>query len=370
MLGLTLKFYNILLNKVRSEDNNMSSDGLHQQLIEKEREREDAESKVENVADKIDNSKFILGKLQSRHKRNKGSCAATKCFSYEETFVECHSCHSLWHEKCAIQSDRVPFLCLTCQGILNNTDIEEFVRKELAKAEKVLEELKGKMNELDASISALESQLDTCSGTKEQELSSKLHKLGIDRQAYHSQSFIGNHCLKLLQNSDGIVCVLSNELDRHKMSELFNKFLDIYKLMSVKKILAEHEIESLSNMCYEFGKWFPENFPNETITIKMHLLIYHVPQFVKKYKSLRLFSEQMLESIHANANTLHRTFCSVRERPKQLKLVYTHLTLKSQVPASIKETVARKCFSCKTFLHKCNTPRKTKKCPKCDSESL
>jgi hypothetical protein len=59
---------------------------------------------------------------------------------------------------------------------------------------------------------------------------------------------------------------------------------------------------------YEFGNWYPVNFPNQRITPKMHIMIYHMPELAQIYHTVGMFSEQAGESIHPVFNKLHRQY--------------------------------------------------------------
>jgi len=71
-------------------------------------------------------------------------------------------------------------------------------------------------------------------------------------------------------------------------------------------------------MCHNFGNWFCESFPNETVPPKLHILIFHVPQFVTKHKSLGMFSEQGCESKHQQVKKIRKKYYCVPNPQEKL----------------------------------------------------
>ena len=61
------------------------------------------------------------------------------------------------------------------------------------------DELKGKIQDLEQQKKAKFEEDLKIVGPCQQSLNNSLKTLGVERQAYHSQSFIGNHCHKLLK---------------------------------------------------------------------------------------------------------------------------------------------------------------------------
>ena len=372
LLGLTLKFFNMLLERVKEIDNNEMSEDTENEFVKKGKEKEELEVESEEVSQKIDALEFVLNKIgsRSRGKRGKGSCSAYKCFSYDDNTVECDSCQSVFHVKCVGVSEldvknKKHYRCFLCRNVTINSqeDFQQHIEVELKNAKCQLTETQMKLEALEKQLLEMEEIADSNIGSKEKQLLDTLASLSIDRQAYHSHSFVGNHCMKLLENADKITSVLDDEAERDQMNLLFQKFLSIYRLMSKNAILSKEEIECLTNECHSFGEWFPAHFPSSTLPIKFHLLTHHVPKFVQKWHSLGLFSEQQVESLHAKANW-HRAFCCMRDRAKQLGLVYSHLALGNQVP-KLKHCIRRKCSLCKTFLKSVDG---VKRCAQCEPD--
>ena len=82
--------------------------------------------------------------------------------------------------------------------------------------------------------------------------------------------------------------------------------------------MTETVVLSVKELCTGFGK-FTINFPNETITRKMHELIFDVPFSLAKHKTLEYLSEKEGESLHCSINKQLRQY---RVTNKGEKLVY------------------------------------------------
>ena len=129
--------------------------------------------------------------------------------------------------------------------------------------------------------------------------------------------FNGNHKL------------FSNHSLRQKVLTFLSKFVQVYELMMVSRVLCKREVEFLKIRCYSLGCWFPVSFPEENIKWKFHLLAYHVPEKATRFFTVGMFAENISESIHPAVNRLKRRYASVTNREQQLSLI-----CKDQWPAS------------------------------------
>jgi hypothetical protein len=107
--------------------------------------------------------------------------------------------------------------------------------------------------------------------------------------------------------------------------QLFQLFAACYKLYTADRFLTEEEIDSLSQQCHSFGTKFHEYFPRESITLKMHQLAVDIPRFARTYRTVGLYSEQAIESMHAEENQLMRDYAGVGDNIHKHKLVFQAL---------------------------------------------
>ena len=78
----------------------------------------------------------------------------------------------------------------------------------------------------------------------------------------------------------------------------------ILPLMKAKRILCEAEIIQLESDCKEFGVVFPQVFRGNTITPKLHELIFYLPEMARAKGTVGGLREEALESKHAIGNNL------------------------------------------------------------------
>ena len=181
----------------------------------------------------------------------------------------------------------------------------------------------------------------------EHQLLETLDSIKVVCQVYHGNVFIGNHCQIILNNYEKLCSVVSDEPEFHKhISESFWIYSELDKLISTKRFLTEVEILSVKELCMGFGK-FTVNFPNETVTRKMHELVFDVPRFLAKHKTLGYLSEEEGESLHCSINKHLWQYQSIRNEGE--KLVHV---VKNQEP---------KCGSCNIYLQKGVCPQWQKK---------
>ena len=100
-----------------------------------------------------------------------------------------------------------------------------------------------------------------------------LDDIGVKRQAYHGNVFVGNHCKIILAqdrncvfNFSKLCSVLPDESLRKKFFDLFELYSVARNLMTRKGYLNSEEIDTLVFSCHEFGAKFPVYFPNVSLT--------------------------------------------------------------------------------------------------------
>ena len=230
------------------------------------------------------------------------------------------------------------------------------------------------MQELDKSVKKKFTRSD---GPFVRALDQALASFHVERQAYYSGTFVGNHvhsCLKV--NTHYSVTLL---LD---LSNLIFQPININKVCdSVPSVAAQHcpalvpeaqaiaetfrEAFTLFSKCHntyernyvseseraqlckakfivhvhvhvnytylltaddikKFMAYYRCKFPNASVTPKMHFLEEHVVEWINRWKvGFGLLGEQGAESIHAYFNTLRRTYSGIPDRVKRLKHMMT-----------------------------------------------
>jgi hypothetical protein len=97
--------------------------------------------------------------------------------------------------------------------------------------------------------------------------------------------------------------------------EIWESFATIAPLLRSRRKFTIREQEDLILDTKEFGMRYKEK-SSSNITYKMHLLFAHLEDRLKTYRTIGLFSEDSMESIHAVVNRLDRVYASLDSERK------------------------------------------------------
>ena len=105
---------------------------------------------------------------------------------------------------------------------------------------------------------------------------------------------VGNHCVIVLKSYLVLTSVISDKKEDFGIFNeiFFNIFDKMMSLVMARRFLNNEEIERLEGLCNDFRKKFPIYFLTLNITRKIHELIFNVPRFVKKCRTIGMLSEQ------------------------------------------------------------------------------
>ena len=182
--------------------------------------------------------------------------------------------------------------------------------------------IESNLDSLTDQISKWQIAIEDEMGPLEAKLLLALEQINVKRQAYHGHSFVGNHCKTILKNYGKLCSVLDDHPEeKNKFMLIFSIYAEIQPLIANKNILSEAEIRTVESLCTNFGEQFPILFPEESITRKMHELIFHIPRFIAYHKTLGMFSEEEGESLHNVINQELRSLYCVRDNKQKLELL-------------------------------------------------
>ena len=205
----------------------------------------------------------------------------------------------------------------------------------------------------------MKNKCDKMVGPFETELLSVLDDMNVDRQAYHSNAFVGNHCKIILEKRAMFSDVL-NKVDVDfckKMLEVMEEFSEAHHLMTAKKLLNAKDQCLLKQHCQNFGRLYPIYFPEDPcLTRKIHALTVHVSEFVEEHGAIGLFSEEDGESLHKIVNQKLRQYSNVRASSARNELIHKDLELSSVTSRESLKPDQRKC-DCGSFFvaNQCKT---------------
>ena len=253
-LGIVLKMFNMLVehvksqhsasNEPRNDENNKKWQEKSEELLGRETEfkrvclklldlyniqaRHQAKSENEND-EELDEIAKLSTNESKLHRKNILKCSASRClvlqFDSAPEWVQCNTCDSWVHMMCEVIPDldfehikHMPsYECLNCQSY----------------------------SAQDVSI-----HVD--------------HQIGVKRQAYHGNVFVGNHCKVILAKDKNQVfnfvklCnFLTDEVTKDHFVELLKIYCEARSLMARRHLLSENEKETLKSLRYNFGALFP-----------------------------------------------------------------------------------------------------------------
>lgn len=114
-------------------------------------------------------------------------------------------------------------------------------------------------------------------GPSETKLFDALDKLGVDLQAYHSGTFVGNHMFKVLSVSDdcnGPQLLAASLSSRPEIQEKFYNYLiilgGIFKITSKAGFLNETDISNLKSKLRELQINIANNFQDNNYSKNAH----------------------------------------------------------------------------------------------------
>ena len=201
------------------------------------------------------------------------------------------------------------------------------------KAVKQLKQIEKDTEMLSKHVDEKKRELEGKKGHFQSKFCEVIDNINLHRQAYHSHALVGNDVHKftktknikqladvfkptVIRQADNKSSMFSSERLRNKIKTLLWKFIDYYKMYSIKRPLCKHEVALLTVRCASLGSWMPGSFPDESIIRKFHVLTYHIPQKARKRKSVGIEAEHYSEAIHPVINELDRKYHCVQIKGK------------------------------------------------------
>ncbi|KAJ8018545.1 hypothetical protein HOLleu_43399 [Holothuria leucospilota] len=235
-------------------------------------------------------------------------------------------------------------VCPVCKGeITSGADVLTSQRQQISKKKAEVSQAKSEYDVAKSKLDSVYARVLAKRGPKEIELNRILENdLKVQKRAYHSQCFVGNHCKIILQNVEKLLIVIDDKPLQTKLYELFSKLREIFSLFDAR-FLSSEEVTRLCHLCWALGEWFPVAFPDEKIPPKLHFLIAHIPECAIKWKTVGLLSEHGLESIHSCLNSEERIYSCVRDKTKKLFHIFSNHSQKAVADRHKLTVVKRKC---------------------------
>uniref|UniRef100_A0A8R1IH69 Uncharacterized protein n=1 Tax=Caenorhabditis japonica TaxID=281687 RepID=A0A8R1IH69_CAEJA len=166
-----------------------------------------------------------------------------------------------------------------------------------------------------------------CEGTVWKKLEDAWESLGASRKAFF-QNYTGNH-VKLLLSQKGVAVtrkVLQNTRSP-KIEAILESMEQLHTVMhlSRNKLLEDTEIEEFDAAITKFVSFLKCSLPSDSVTVKLHTLVFHSRDVLRDQLTLGRLSEQGIEATHALFNRLERRFVSFRCKRTRYKQVLQEL---------------------------------------------
>ena len=265
--------------------------------------------------------------------------------------------------------------CLSCRDI-GQEDMVGILKEKAAQNLGMEDTLRLDIVELGIECDKLKA-INSCEmGPREKLLNKKLEDIKVVRQAYHGNVFVGNHCKLVLKNYESLCSVIADKPGAYqKVVDIFRIFSNICPFLFLKsRFLTEDEVMKVSELCREFGNVYPVLFPDNNITRKIHELIFNVPTFISRFRTVGRLSEEEGESLHASVNCELQQLFTVRDPTQKLALLLKRQELRCKAPKTFLQRKPRLCLVCKqngkprVFLRGGNDGKRH--CPKCNPDKF
>ena len=184
-----------------------------------------------------------------------------------------------------------------------------------------------------------DSDLEYRKGPINKSLEKILKKHRIEPKQFHSRSYIGNHCNKLLEpqvynDICDTVCKTTSEMTddpklhqrarqiRKKFLTLNQHFAQVHFLISHKRPITSPDVLKESQHAIDtYMEFFRDNF-NCRIVPKQHILEEHCVDWIERWGfGMALHGEQGLEKLHKTVRILEERYNGVRNDSIRLRLI-------------------------------------------------
>ena len=381
-LGITLRLFNKveselikLDGKCKTVDEINTRAMLQGQLSEKEKEFQDLQSKLRKTSEKLIELENTMSRFQAvasgnlkenteiakasycspKVNRNKiCQCNSILCviteYDQDPISAVCIECKHEYHTFCdgRSSSEEIDFVyaytCLKCESnIQSPNDLITMLSQRGDSTLTEEDDIKLQSVQVKTSLDELKHRFLNIKGPREKALDEYLKMIHVSRETYFGGTFVGNMCIKILEHYSTICEFMEGSDQKETLQELFRIFSALQPLLYANRFLSDQEISLICSLCDEFGTCYPKNLPKENISRKVHELICTVPRFVKKHRSIGLFSEQSSESLHSAVKMEARSLAALPSKTEQLRLQFIRQELRTNTDKSLAKRESRLC---------------------------
>jgi hypothetical protein len=241
----------------------------------------------------------------------------------------CEGVHDFSEE---VTNEEMEYVCNKCKQLAPEQIDEKFLT-ENGKLEKESEKLFLQCNDIMMNISCMQQEKEKVMGRKEMKYYEGLKKLKTEEGSYHGGDLNGKDCNKILLDAHAAKSVnecVALECIAADLPEKAEGYLELFKILAnvwqtlrhppASGLYDDEDLEEVISFCTSWSKRLPILFPERNITRKGHVLSFHIPEYLKKYRTYYQYYalEQAGESIHAKMNKLMRRFSPMRPKEERL----------------------------------------------------
>ena len=171
----------------------------------------------------------------------------------------------------------------------------------------------------------------------------KTHR--ITPQAYHSRSFVGNHCHKYIQQhvytqlahslvtktqscTYDLLVIEQAQTQELIFNDLNASFSQVHNAISHSKHIDTNSLASIQTAIDNYMATYRRHFPNHTIP-KQHILEKHCTTFIQHFHcGLGLLGEQGTENSHQQVKLLEKRACGINNESERLLFIMKAILLR------------------------------------------
>ena len=266
-------------------------------------------------------------------------------------WMTCDICRKQVHLFCQLtkrENSSDQFICDLCTGEEINLPNSFYSLNE--KEEHLSQEVKQKEKDIknsEIAAASVSGKIKGFMGKMRIELQHKLeNEIGARKNEYHSHSLVGNNTAKVVKNYKKLTDVFTNYPELKKgYDSLFEAYETPFHFMRKKDWLSEEEITKCEEECNKIGVLYPRVL-KRSIPSKVDDLIFIIPKFAKKFKTLGGLREEDVERLHNETNRILTVLASVREHSVKFLLTLERMELKSSSSTTLGLPIPRR-FRCK-----------------------
>ena len=186
--------------------------------------------------------------------------------------------------------------CVKCKkGLGNRRWIQEALEKRIMELCTVKSNLSTKLTNNKAKINIHENIEAECIGPKQRQLKEAMKVLG-DVARYHGGDLQGKQVQKLLDNARGeaefklLECISDDEVLHSKFKNGITILANISDALKMPlETFDDQDVKVIGDMCKEWGKFWPVEFPHRNITPKGHIMSFVLPEIISKLRTFYRF---------------------------------------------------------------------------------